>query len=237
MKIAVIIPVWNDANALAGALASVPVPTDGAARGTTGEGIEVIVVDGGSTDDSAAVARSAGARVLDAPRAQRAAQMNLGAHATDAAVLLFLHADTRLPAGWSEGVTTVLRGDSTVVGGAFRRRFVPGNILLRITGSLAHLRGRGCGWFLGDQAMFVRREVFLRLGGFAPLRSCEDLDLSRRLARSGRTRLLREQVLTSDRRFRRAGVVRQTFADMATVVRYLRMPEKFLVVPTERTHS
>jgi rSAM/selenodomain-associated transferase 2 len=215
-RIAVIVPVWNDATALRASLAAIVGADD------------VVVVDGGSDDHSVAVARAAGARVVVCSVRQRAAQMNLGAQESSTDVLLFLHADTILPPDALTAVRTGFANDPGLAGGAFRRRFIPGSRFLRLTCALANLRGRTCGWFLGDQAMFVRRAMFEQLSGFAPLRMCEDLDFSRRLARAGRTRLLRPVVYSDDRRFRRSGAVRQSLADLATTWRFLRSRESFL---------
>jgi rSAM/selenodomain-associated transferase 2 len=214
--ISVIIPTLDEAEQLPETLAAVGRP----------EGIEIIVVDGGSTDGTVPLAEAAGARVVVAETRGRSSQMNWGAAAARGDVLIFLHADTRLPEDWAPAVTRAM-AQVGVVGGAFRRRFAPESWFLRATCVLADLRGRWWGWFLGDQAMFVARDDFEMLGGFAPLRACEDLDFSRRLRRVGRTVLLRETVHTSDRRFRCRGAVRQTLADLATVARFLRNPAAF----------
>jgi len=211
--ISVVIPTLNEAACLGATLEAVF---------STAPASEVIVVDGGSDDATPAIAMAAGARVLLSPERGRAAQLNHGAAAAHGDVLLFLHADTILPVGWAAAVEGALAADAKCVGGAFRRRYVPGSRFLRATCALATWRGRWAGWFLGDQAMFVRRLVFVELGGFARLSACEDLDLSLRLARRGQTALLGEFVLTSDRRFRRRGAWRQTGADIATTWRYLR---------------
>ena len=215
--ISVIVPAVNEAECLGSVLE--------AARADGGP-VEVLLVDGGSSDATVAIARAAGARVIESPVQLRATQMNLGAAAARGDVLLFLHADTLLPAGWRRAIATAFAREPDLVGGAFRRRFVPGSFFLRLTCAVADLRGQHWGWFLGDQAMFVRREIFRELGGFAPLRACEDLEFARRLARRGRVRQLREIVLTSDRRFRARGAVGQTLADLTTAWRFLREKDK-----------
>lgn len=230
MTIAVIVPVWNEAEALRATMASIirehpretkPASSDSMNTGSRDPGLELIVADGGSDDGSAGIAREAGAQVIASPRRQRAAQMNLGAEAAMGDVMLFLHADTLLPAGWARVLANAFAHDPKLVGGAFRRRFVPGSRFLRFTCAAADVRGRCLGWFLGDQAIFVRREIFRELGGFAPLPVCEDLDFTRRLARRGRVRLLKETVHTSDRRFHRRGALRQSLADLVTAIRFL----------------
>ena len=113
-EIAVIVPTWNEA-------AQLPACLDAVGGGDAA--VEVIVADGGSTDRTAEIARAWGARVVAAPVRQRAAQMNLAAAGARGRVLVFLHADTRLPAGWVAELAGALDRDPGLVGGAFRRRF------------------------------------------------------------------------------------------------------------------
>ncbi len=165
---------------------------------------EILVVDGGSHDRSLEVAGAHGAdnlRVLSAARG-RAPQMNAGASAARGSVLLFLHADTELPADAARWVEATLSDPGTVAG-AFRTWHVadaePGRRALWL--HLADLRSRLRRTPYGDQALFVRREVFERLGGFAPIPLMEDLELSRRLRRAGRVRVAPATVRVSGRRF------------------------------------
>ena len=210
--VSVIVPVLNEAPRLARTIETID-----AARGS----IEVIVVDGGSDDGSGSLASRLGACVVHTPIRQRAAQMNAGAAIATAPVLLFLHADTRLPPGWLQALRAELESDTSIVGGAFRRRFDSPSRFLRVTCWMAEWRGRHLGTFLGDQAMFVRASTFHALGGFAALDRCEDLDLSRRLAQVGRTTLLDGVVISSARRFARRGPLLQTLHDFAVATRFL----------------
>jgi rSAM/selenodomain-associated transferase 2 len=166
---------------------------------------EVIVVDGGSRDATVAtVARASAAgtaRLLVAPRG-RASQMNAGARAATGDVLLFLHADVRLPDDAVRRVEEAL-ADSCVVAGAFRtwtvaegRRSWLAPLL-----HLADLRSRYSPLPYGDQALFVRAEVFWKVGSFPEQPLMEDLELSRRLRRLGRIRIVHSRVTVSGRRF------------------------------------
>ena len=169
-------------------------------------GCEVVVADGGSTDRTVARAAAAGARVVPAP-AGRGPQADAGAAAAAGDVLWFVHADTRLAPGALGELRTAL-GDPRVVGGGFRIRFDRGGPALRWLQWTSNLRARHLHWIFGDQAMFVRREVFTAVGGFGDLVLMEDLDLCRRLARRGRLVLLPGPSTASARRFVEQGTVR-----------------------------
>ncbi len=217
-SVSVIVPVWNEAANLPSCLAPVL---------AAGHAAEVIVVDAGSTDDSTAIARSLGANVLTAPVRQRAAQMNHGAQVARGDVLVFLHADTLLPALWLEALRHALADRPDAVGGVYRRRFRRPSIFLRVTCRLADWRARRFGWLLGDQTLFVRRTAFAVLGGYASLTAFEDLDFSRRLKRLGPTVVLPVTAFSSGRRFAAKGPVRQTLADLRLTARFLRHREAF----------
>lgn len=210
--VSVIVPAWNEETGLAACLRSI---------GTDQRGIEVIVSDGGSTDQTREIAAKHGARVIVSPIRQRAAQLDLAVQEARGDVLLFLHADTRLPDGWLAELRAVLDTDPGVVGGAFCRRFDHPSLWLRWTCALADWRGRIWGCFLGDQAMFIRSSAFWSLGGFRPLDRCEDLDLSLRMSRIGHTCMIGRPVLSSGRRFLPRGPFRQTWADFATAWRFI----------------
>lgn len=192
-RISVIVPVLDEEARIAGqleALARIP-------------GIrEIVVVDGGSRDATVARVRAAGrARLLSAPRG-RASQMNAGARVASGEVLLFLHADVRLPDDAVRHVEEAL-GEPGVVAGAFRTWTVAegGRRRLAPLLHLADLRSRYSGLPYGDQALFVRAEAFRRAGGFPEQPLLEDLELSRRLRRLGKIRIVRARVTVSGRRF------------------------------------
>jgi len=184
--------------------ASVLAPTLAAARAAAD--VEVIVVDGGSRDPTVAVARAHADGVLEAPRG-RARQMNAGAQEARGDVLLFLHADTRLPAAYATAVRGALaRADA--VGGRFDVRLDAPGVVFRLTERLINARSRMTRIATGDQAIFVRRSVFEQVGGYPLLPLMEDIALCRTLKRVGVMVALRESVVTSARRWQRHGVAR-----------------------------
>ena len=165
------------------------------------------MADGGSADDTEAVVRRApGARLVTSP-CGRALQMNAGAAAATGDVLLFLHADTHLPAGFEGAIARAL-GDLRVVGGRFDVVLDNPRWPFRLVAALMNLRSRLSGIFTGDQAIFVRRAAFEALGGYAAIPLMEDIELTRRLRRLGRVACLRQRVRTSARKWEKDGVAR-----------------------------
>ena len=174
---------------------------------------EVIVVDGGSRDRTVEIARAAADAVIAAPRG-RAAQMNAGAKAARGEVLLFLHSDTLLPGGSAAAVLRAL-GDPAVIGGAFRVRLAPSRsagryvrAALGITGRMIGVRAAVSRSYSGDQAIFVRAEAFRAVGGYPEIPLMEDVEMSRRMRRTGRTVLMPLRVETSGRRWEAWGPLR-----------------------------
>lgn len=161
---------------------------------------QVVVSDGGSADETVEIARRLGARVVEGP-ACRGGQLNRGAAAADGELLLFLHADTALPAQ----AAALLRSAVTAgaVGGGFRVRFDAESPVLALGTGLINLRTRLTRCPLGDQGQFVTRAAFDALGGFRDWPVLEDLDLARRLKRLGPVVILPAEVTTSARRFLR----------------------------------
>lgn len=171
-------------------------------------GVEVVLADGGSSDGTAALAAAYVDTVVVAPRG-RALQMNAGVARTRADALLFLHADTRLPARADGLVLQALAGGA--LWGRFDVRIDGRPWLLRIVAALMNLRSRWSGIATGDQALFVTRRAFDAVGGFPPQPLMEDIELSRRLKRLGRPACLRAKVRTSGRRWEARGVWRTVF--------------------------
>ena len=203
----VVIPAYNEARAL-------PATLDHLA-GQTGNH-EIIVVDGGSSDATADIVRAhAGLTLLSAPKG-RASQMNAGARAARGDWLLFLHADTLLPGG----VLARLEAECATRGcaaGGFRQRFTGDDWRLRAISWLHNTRCRVTRIFYGDQAMFVRRDLFESLGGFPAVAMLEDVLFSEKLKRATRPVLLDDSVLTDSRKFVQRGVVR-SFARVLVIL-------------------
>jgi rSAM/selenodomain-associated transferase 2 len=166
---------------------------------------EVIVVDGGSRDGTADLARPLADRVITAPRG-RAVQMNAGAAIAQADVLLFLHADTRLPTDADRRVRDGL-ARSGRAWGRFDVRIEGRHPLLSVIAGAMNLRSRLTGIATGDQAMFMTRAAFAAAGGFPDIALMEDVAFSARLKALGRPLCLRERVVTSGRRWESRGVI------------------------------
>ena len=197
-RLSIIMPVLDEGDGIAGAL-------DALAE-LRGLGVEVIVVDGGSQDATVQRARLRADHVLLAPRG-RALQMNAGAAKASGDVLLFLHADTRLP---PEAERLVLDGlaRSTRHWGRFDVTIEGRHPMLPVIAFTMNLRSRMTGIATGDQAIFVKRDAFQTAGGFAEIPLMEDVALSKRLKRTGRPLCLRERAITSGRRWETHGVFR-----------------------------
>jgi rSAM/selenodomain-associated transferase 2 len=197
MTLSIIMPVLDEAAGIEAALrALAPLRARGA---------EVIVVDGGSSDATAALARPFADQVLNSQRG-RAAQMNAGAAAARGDVLLFLHADTRLPDGADRLILDGL-GQSHRAWGRFDVRFDDGGAL-RLVALMMNLRSRLTGICTGDQAMFVTRAAFDSIGGFPPIPLMEDVTAATLLKRVSRPLCLHARVTTSGRRWRQHGIWR-----------------------------
>ena len=208
-EISVVIPVANEAAALPGCLARI-----------TRQPGEILIVDAGSDDDSGALAQAAGCRVVPAPQRHRARQMNLGAAQARGRILLFLHADTWLPPdAFAKIIDAIDR--RRALGGGFARRYRSRSLVLAMTSRLAGLRSRLWGWHLGDQAIFVRRDIFDRLRGYRDIPIFEDLDFARRLRALGKTITLTPPAYSSARRFAEKGPLRTTWDDLRLTRRYL----------------
>lgn len=194
MRLSIIIPVRNEAERLPDLLASL--------RDVEAE---IIVVDGGSRDGSAELARAAGVQVVPSP-AGRARQMNTGAAQAGGDLLLFLHADTTLPANADRLIRAAVASDRSW--GRFDVIIDGRPLMLRVVAALMNLRSRLNGIATGDQAIFVTRTAFEAVGGFPDQPLMEDIELSARLKRLSPPACLRPPVRTSGRRWEQCGVWR-----------------------------
>ena len=198
MKISIIVPALNEAEGIAAALTGLALLRK--------RGHEVIVVDGSSSDKTTARSRGAADRVVAAPRG-RASQMNAGAALAQGEVLLFLHADTRLPENADARILQGLAASGRAWG-RFDVHIEGKSRLLPVIAFFMNLRSRATGIATGDQAIFVRRDAFRRIGGFPPFELMEDIALSRSLKRVSRPLCLADKAVTSGRRWERRGVLR-----------------------------
>jgi rSAM/selenodomain-associated transferase 2 len=197
-RLSIVMPVLNEGDSIAGALDAL-----GSLRA---RGAEVTVVDGGSSDATVQLAQSRADRVMTAARG-RALQMNAGAAAATGEVLLFLHADTRLPPDADRLVLDGLERTGRVWG-RFDVAIEGRHPLLGLVAAAMNLRSRISGIATGDQAIFVRREAIAAAGGFPPIALMEDVALSKALKRIGRPLCIRAHAATSGRRWERHGVLR-----------------------------
>jgi rSAM/selenodomain-associated transferase 2 len=195
VSIAVVIPALNEAAGITEAIES--------AAGCNVD-LELVVVDGGSIDDTRSRARASGARVLES-RAGRGCQLQAGVEVTRGDPVVFLHADTRLPSGWDAAVLEALKRPDTV-GGAFRLRMDGPGWGLRLLEWGVRARVAILSLPYGDQAIFVRREALQAMGGVPDVVVMEDLDLVAKMKERGRIEELSLEVATSARRYLAAGV-------------------------------
>jgi rSAM/selenodomain-associated transferase 2 len=206
----VVIPTWNAAGTLAGTLAILKAAS--IVR-------EVIVADGGSSDETAAHARAAGARVIAAPRG-RGSQLSSGAVAAEGDWLLFLHADCRLEPGWEDAVSTFLAASkSRSRAGYFDFALDDEAPAARRLERIVAWRCRALALPYGDQGLLIARSLYNAVGGYKALPLMEDVDLVRRL---GRRRLARlgARAIVSARRYRRDGYLRRPLRNLLCLMLY-----------------
>ncbi|MFJ4290643.1 TIGR04283 family arsenosugar biosynthesis glycosyltransferase [Cupriavidus sp. NPDC089707] len=198
MRLSIVVPTWNEATQIEAALTAL--------QPLRRKGVEIVVADAGSADGTAGLAQPLADRVVITARG-RARQMNAGAAAARGELLIFLHADTRLPAEADLAVCAALQAGQRAWG-----RFdihIAGRLwLLPVVAASMNLRSRLTGIATGDQAMFVRREAFFAVGGFPDLPLMEDIVLSARLKRRSPPACLPERVITSGRRWEQHGLWR-----------------------------
>lgn len=196
--LSIIIPTLNEAGGIVAALTRL--------EPLRHRGAEVIVADGGSDDDTMALARPLTDRVLTAPRG-RASQMNAGAAVAKQDVLLFVHADTSLP-DQADELIAVMLADPRYRWGRFDVRIEGRHPLLPVVAAMMNLRSQITGICTGDQAIFVRRQTFVEIDGFPDIPLMEDIALSKTLRRRSPPACISARVTTSGRRWETRGVLR-----------------------------
>ena len=209
-RISVVVPSWRDADNLATLLpklASIPAIA------------ETIVVDASGDERSAEIARASGAQLLKCSAPNRGAQMNVGATFASGDAVIFQHADTEMTAAHVEAVRTALR-DPAIVGGAFHRKFDERHPRLRFLERAGRYLSEHGGTLYGDQSIFVRRDVFLQMRGFAQIPLMEDVEFSKRLRATGKLAIVDPPVSTSARRHAQKGAWRTTIQNGLFIVLY-----------------
>jgi rSAM/selenodomain-associated transferase 2 len=206
LKISIIIPVLNEAKAIA--------LTINQAQNATA--VEIIVVDGGSTDGTRQAANHV--QVITTPPG-RAVQMNAGAAVAGGDILLFLHADTLLPVGFDTWVRQTL-AQPRIMAGAFELKIDGQSPGLRLVEKMVNWRSRYCQMPYGDQAIFLKTTTFQELGGFPQQPIMEDFELIRRLQRQGKIAIAPFPVITSARRWQKLGILQTTLINQIVIVAY-----------------
>lgn len=198
MRISVIIPVLNEERFIDQTL-------DHVLQSSRSATCDLIVVDGGSRDRTREVAAKRATQVIESPRPGRAAQMHAGALAAKGELLLFLHADTRLPDGWDVTLWKAWSAQPKPGATAFRLSYNSNQLFYRVLAGLAHWRSRFNGIVHGDQAIAVLRETYFAVGGFPPVPLMEEYYLLPKLRQRGRIVVLPERIQTSVRRYEKNG--------------------------------
>ncbi len=198
MKIAIVVPVFNESLVLPGLIGDLTALKQGA-----NPDFELVFVDGGSVDGTVALIQIAGLRVINSCKG-RAWQMNAGATQTTGDVLLFLHADTQLPQNALAAIKSYLTGN--ICWGRFDVRIAGKPWMLGVVARMMNWRSRLSGIATGDQAMFMKRSAYQAIGGFPELALMEDIEASRRLRQLSRPACIVSPVITSGRRWETRGV-------------------------------
>lgn len=218
-KISIIIPTLNESQNIKATLASTQISTN----------VEVIVVDGGSEDNTVEIVESSGVKVITGHK-NRARQMNVGAKNATGDILLFLHADTLLPANFDIMIRDALQQPSTVAG-AFALRINAPDIGLRLVEWGVKWRSKLFKMPYGDQAIFITKEKFYQLGGFPELAIMEDFELIRNLKSTGKITFISVPVITSPRRWLKKGIWQTTLINQIVIIAY------FIGVSPERIRN
>jgi len=218
-KISIIIPVYNERAILRTTLRQLRIS----------ENEELIIVDGGSSDDTVSIARDFTDKVFTT-KTGRASVMNFGASKAEGDILLFLHADCVLPGDGFNTIRDILRDDS-IAAGAFYLGIESSQFRYRIIEFVANIRARLTCLMYGDQGMFLKKDMFDRIGGFADIPLMEDIEISKRLKKLGKIAFVKQPVKASPRRWLNEGLLYTTLRDWTIAFLYTFMnvlPEKLI---------
>ncbi|WRH65980.1 MAG: TIGR04283 family arsenosugar biosynthesis glycosyltransferase [Planktothrix sp. GU0601_MAG3] len=207
-KISIIIPVLNEAE-------NIGLVTSTIQRA---ENIEIIIVDGGSQDNTVQIAQGLGVKVILTNRG-RALQMNTGAKIATGEILLFLHGDTQLPQGFETEIRKTFN-NSNIIAGAFQLKIKAINWSLRFIETTVFWRSKYLQMPYGDQAIFLKATTFWEIGGFPEQPIMEDFEFIRRLNRLGKIEILSSSVITSGRRWQKLGILKTTLINQCMVIGY-----------------
>lgn len=207
-NISIIIPVLNEATTLPNTLNKLQCIKD----------IEIIIVDGGSQDETVTIAQSFNLKVLTT-EAGKARQMNAGAAIATGDIILFLHGDTQLPEGFSHGIQQLL-SQPHIVAGAFQLRISAPMPLVRWVEFGVKMRSHYCQLPYGDQALFMKTQTFRDIGGFPDLPIMEDFALVRQLQKRGKIAIVPVPVITSGRRWQNVGILKTTLINQIVIIGY-----------------
>lgn len=222
MKISVVIPTYNESKFLIATLSRIK-------ETSHGNHLEVIVVDGGSQDGTPALAENLANKVLVSKKPGRSTQLHEGALAATGDVLLFLHADCRLPERWQSSIETAYSSTNPPAATAFRKKFDKNSPLYQFIALGSTVR-----WWItrtphGDQAISVSKLRYFQVGGFPPVELMEEYYLAEKLRRYGKIQLLRENVIVSTRRYDKSGPLFHAFRNAAIVLlHYMGVSSTFL---------
>jgi rSAM/selenodomain-associated transferase 2 len=213
--ISIIIPVLNEENTIIQTLVNLK----------NASNVEIIVVDGGSKDETIAVAKSFGVQVISSGLG-RSTQMNMGATVATGDILLFLHADTRIPPNFDILIRQALAGN--FIGGAFELKIDANLRGIRLIEKMVNWRSHFFSLPYGDQAIFIWSKVFEEIGGFPDLPIMEDFELMCQLKNIGKIKIIPQPAITSGRRWQKLGVIKTTLINQLIIIGY------FLGVSPER---
>ena len=216
IKLSVIIPVLNEGKTIAQTLQRLQETA-----------VEIIIVDGGSTDQTVEIVQNMGIKTILSPEAGRSIQMNTGAKYATGNILLFLHADTQLPHNYLRYIEEILEKPNTIAG-AFPLKIESRHPLLMVIEKGVNARSRFLEMPYGDQGIFLKKDTFESIGGFPPLPIMEDFQLMLNLKKQGKIRLAEAPVITSARRWEKLGVIKTTLINQKVILGY------FLGVSPER---